>query len=88
MEKPDNSSHCFEKTPIKQAIQNGPIFRPCPGTIRIALTWDPVPDDGDAIVSGYKVLVNGEKYGFVLHSQVYETEIKVCTCIKQTSMHK
>ncbi|XP_030855934.1 uncharacterized protein LOC577931 [Strongylocentrotus purpuratus] len=47
------------------------------GTIRIALTWDPVPDDGDAIVSGYKVLVNGEQYGFVLHSQVYETEIKL-----------
>ncbi|XP_054751259.2 uncharacterized protein LOC129257055 [Lytechinus pictus] len=47
------------------------------GTISIALSWDSVPDDGDAVVSGYKVLVNGEQYGFVLHSQVCETEIKL-----------
>ncbi|XP_071487386.1 uncharacterized protein [Diadema antillarum] len=47
------------------------------GTVSIALSWDLVSDDGDAMVSGYKVLVNGEQYGFVLHSQVCETIIKL-----------
>lgn len=47
------------------------------GTVTVSLSWNLATDDGDATITGYKVMVNGKPHGFMLHSNVTDTTIKV-----------
>ncbi|KAJ8046670.1 Titin [Holothuria leucospilota] len=47
------------------------------GTVTVALSWNLATDDGDATITGYKVMVNGKPHGFMLHSNVSDTTVKL-----------
>ncbi|XP_071816673.1 uncharacterized protein [Apostichopus japonicus] len=47
------------------------------GTVSVHLSWDLTKDDGDATISGYRILVNDKPHGLVLHSHVTDTTIQL-----------
>nr|XP_006813361.1 PREDICTED: uncharacterized protein LOC102805368 [Saccoglossus kowalevskii] len=47
------------------------------GTMYVDVEWTPAEDDGDALVNGYQVLVNGKQYGSLLNTYVNHTRLKL-----------
>ncbi|XP_071961343.1 uncharacterized protein [Antedon mediterranea] len=59
---------------LKQCLEALHAFT---GAVEVMLTWEQVRDDGDAVVTGYKVYVNGKQNGFQVHEHVNEMVLKL-----------
>ncbi|PFX18395.1 Titin [Stylophora pistillata] len=49
------------------------------GSISTLIRWSRPHDDGDAVVSGYQVFVDGARYGKILSQRSLETRLKLST---------
>ena len=53
------------------------LFLLLPGSISALIRWSTPRDDGDAVVSGYQVFVDGKLYGGPLPRSAVESHVRV-----------
>ncbi|XP_077978814.1 uncharacterized protein LOC144434231 [Glandiceps talaboti] len=62
------------ETNLLQCLQD---LQPYSGTFEVDIEWEPAEDDGDAIVTGYQILVNDKPHGNLLNAYVQQTRLKL-----------
>ncbi|XP_070557721.1 uncharacterized protein [Ptychodera flava] len=62
------------ETKLLQCMED---LQPYEGTFEVDLKWTQPEDDGDAMVTGYQILINGKPHGNLFNAYVHQTKLKL-----------